>query len=502
MISPILPIARNAFIESIRQPVFFVILLVSALLQVLNTWISGFTMGKNKVPGEVTGDDKMMLDVSLATVFVCGIILAAFIATATISREIDNKTILTVVSKPINRTSVILGKYLGVAGAMLVAIGIMIAFLLLGIRHGVLTTAADTIDQPVMTFGLGAIALSMLIAGAGNYMYDWSFAQTFSLLLLPLIWIAYLLVLLINPDWELQRLSTDFKPQIMLSCLSLATALLVMTAVATAASTRLGQVMTIVVCAVVFLAGLLSNYMIGRNVYNNERFGQVALAFSESGLDPYDFRREQVLELAAERRGITTEEFTERNLDPRNFVSMREVLAMGPIDESAWREVMLREPGSKMDIVLLGPPREEIEVGDSIYYGAATNGVGMITPPFEPLAEEVTPEENAREAPALVISRVDDIVITIQQVGSEALPLSRPPLPRDSLFLQRTEIRPVPLVAWSLIPNLQSFWLVDAITQNQPIPPRHIGLVLSYGFLQIVGFLSIAVILFQNRDVG
>ena len=502
MIAPILPIARNAFIESVRQPVFFVMLLISALLQILNTWISGFTMGKNKVPGEVTGDDKMMLDVSLATVFVCGIILAAFIATATISREIENKTILTVVSKPINRTSVILGKYLGVAGAMLIATGIMIAFLLLGIRHGVLTTAAETIDQPVMTFGLGAIAISMLIAGAGNFMYDWSFAQTFTLLLFPLIWIAYLGVLLINHDWEFQRLSTDFKPQIMLACLSLSMALMVMTAVATAASTRLGQVMTIVVCAVVFLSGLLSNYIVGRDVYDNERFGQVALTLTPTGLDPFDYQRDKVLELAAERRGLTTDEFTDQGLNPRDYVTMREVLEMGDIDESGWREVMLREPGSSMEIVLLGPPREELEVGDSIYYGASPNGVGMVTPRFEPLAEGVVPAENAREAPALVISNIDDIVITVQQIGSEAVALSRPPLPRDSLFLRPTLVRPIPLIAWSLIPNLQSFWLVDAITQNQPIPPRHIGLVLSYGVFQIIGFLSIAVIMFQNRDVG
>ena len=39
----------------------------------------------------------------------------AFVATAELSREIENKTVLTVVSKPVGRTTVIMGKYLGVS---------------------------------------------------------------------------------------------------------------------------------------------------------------------------------------------------------------------------------------------------------------------------------------------------------------------------------------------------------------------------------------------------
>jgi hypothetical protein len=88
------------------------------------------------------------------------------------------------------------------------------------------------------------------------------------------------------------------------------------------------------------------------------------------------------------------------------------------------------------------------------------------------------------------------------QIGRDAVPLSRPPLPGDSLFRQRTITHPVPLAVWSIVPNMQSFWLLDAITQNQPIPLTHVLLVYAYGLCQIVVFLSLAVILFQGRDVG
>jgi hypothetical protein len=53
-----------------------------------------------------------------------------------------------------------------------------------------------------------------------------------------------------------------------------------------------------------------------------------------------------------------------------------------------------------------------------------------------------------------------------------------------------------------MIPNIQSFWLVDAITQNQPVPASHVALIAVYALAQIGVFLSLAVILFQTREVG
>jgi len=506
MITPILTIARNAFKESIRQPVFFIMLLLAAFIQLINTWIVGFTMGRNNVPGEVTGDNKMLLDVSMGGIFLLGIMLAAFIATAAISREIENKTVLTVVSKPIGRPSVILGKFLGIAGAMFVAIGIMIAFLLLGIRHGILTTAADDPNMPVILFSTIAIFGSILIGALGNYLYGWSFGQTAAMVMLPLIWIAYIALLFIDEDWTFMSPAENFKPQIMLASACLGMALFVMTALATAVSTRLGQVLTIAICAGVFVLGLLSNYWFGRGIYENQRIGQVAMTESSiPDTDLYDFYRTEVYALAAKRNHMTIEEFDKSGLDPRRYVQLHELLSMdrtGLEADNAWNEVMLRNPGSIMHITLLGPPTVDLKPGESFYYGSSPSGIGLITPKLEPFDPSITPGKNARDEPALVITKVDDMNLDIQQVGRKALPLSRPPFPGDSIFLHPTQIHAGPLIIWSMVPNMQAFWLLDAVTQNQPIPGSHVVLVFFYGLCQIVVFLSLAVILFQGRDVG
>ena len=61
---------------------------------------------------------------------------AAFIATAALSREIERKTVLTVVSKPVPRPAVVIGKYLGASGALLTATVPMVIFLHIALRHG------------------------------------------------------------------------------------------------------------------------------------------------------------------------------------------------------------------------------------------------------------------------------------------------------------------------------------------------------------------------------
>jgi len=456
MISPITTIARNTLIESVRQPVFLVIVLVAALLQVLNTWITGFSMGYRRVPGEVTGDDKLLLDVGLSTVFVCGMLLAAFIATSAISREIENKTILTVVSKPIGRTSVILGKYLGISGALSIAVYLMLLGLLLGIRHGVLSTAADDPDQPVIIFSMIAVFGSLFIAAVTNFMYGWQFGQTTVVALVPLLTLAFLGVLLIDEDWKVQAITTDLKPQIMLAGAGMAIALMVLAAVATAASTRLGQVMTITVCAGVFVLGLLSNHFVGRYAYLNTPIGEVDRAEADSLLSD-------------------------------SFATMG----------SVYRITVPREYTA------------ELEVGDVLYYGPAPNGVGMSVPHYSPDFDASTMNLEDTRWPAgtpgaVVITAIDpgNLLLTLKNVGNPPVAVREAPQPGNFLFTQPTVVNPWARVVWGVVPNMQVFWLIDAVSQARDIPPSHIGLVALYGLSQVVGMLAIAVLLFQTRDVG
>lgn len=454
MILQPLTIARNTFVESLRQPVLLFMILISGLLQVFNTWNTGFAMGQDE-SAEVTGDTKLMFDLGLATVFVCGMLLAGFIATAALSREIENKTVLMVVSKPVSRAVLILGKFIGVSGAILIASVTMIMFLLMAIRHGVMSTASDELDMPVLVFSLSALALAGGVGAWGNFFYGWSFTQTTVILLLPLSIIAYLLVLLFGKEWHMQPLAADFKPQVTLACACLLLAILVLTSVAVAASTRLSQVMTIVVCVGVFLAALLSNFFIGRHVFLNR-----AVAIVESS----------------------------RTLDNE-------------------RPTFL-QVGDTFEVKLEQAPSVPVKPGEPFYFSPSPNGFPMLVKPFDAAAVNAD-DPNTLFGPAsphgVVVTRSQGSTLTIRHIGPQGSHdegVERVPERGDYVFLKPTKTNPVALAAWGAVPNLHFFWLLDAVTQTRAVPVSYVILACVYAGAQIVAFLSLAVILFQRRDVG
>lgn len=448
MLTQTLSIARNTFVEALRQPVFFVLVMLSGVIQLFNVWGSNFSMGMQE-SSEVQGDDKIMLDVGMGTIFVLGTLLAAFIATAVVSREIENKTVLTVVSKPVPRWVMILGKYAGIAGAILVAVLTMLLFLYFSIRHGVMSTASDSLDQPVLVFSLSAVFLSILIAGWCNFFYGWNFPQTSVVLLLPLLLVGYLLVLALSKDWKWQPLTKDFKPQITLACACLVMAIMVLTAAATAASTRLGQVMTIVVCAGLFVATLLTDHFLGRYAFRNQTIAQIKTA--------------------------------------------------APADPA---RTTFRQPGDTMTVELVGPPRAPIAPGSAFYYGPNPGGFALVVPAFGPVTPDRLKESGLQGDPAVLVTQVSNLKLTVRNVGERAVEVERPPEAGDYVFNRPTAMNLPVLAVWAAIPNMHHYWLLDAITQNQRIPPAHVVKVGGYAVAQIAGLLSIAVLLFQKRDVG
>lgn len=451
MLSQLLTITRNTFVESIRQPIFIILILAAGLGQIINVLLSAYSMGYTEDALEVSGDDKLLLDMGLATVLGIATLLAAFIATSVLSREIENKTALTVISKPVGRPLFITGKFLGASGAVLMAATIMLVFFLFAIRHEVMSTARDTIDGPVIVFTSLALLVSLGMASWTNYFYGWVFPSTASVILLPAILVAYLVTLSLNKEWVFVGPQEAFKPQILMAAICIGMALLVLNAVAIAASTRLGQVMTIVVCAGVFMGGLLSNHLLGRFAFQNSHIATI-----RSVQEPFP---------------------------PNN----------------------LNRAGDTYEISLEDPSQSIIPVGTQIYFGPNPAGVALAVPPQGEFLGDPTRDVEVRnpDAPsALVIRSVDASTQTYTLVNVNNHPVARPPRAGDFIFLQPTRHNAIAFVAWSVVPNLQVFWLSDAITQGHPIPPRYLLLTGAYTGVQVLGLLSLAILLFQRRDVG
>lgn len=257
MLQRIYAVAANTLLETIRQPIYGVILLATMILLVLNVSLAAFTL---------SDDDKLLLDLGLSTLLLSGLFLAAFSAAGVLSREIENKTVLTVISKPISRPAFLMGKFLGLTGALTVQFYVSTLVFVLAVRHGVLQNTSDPWDAPVLVFGAGAALLALVIAGFCNYFYGSSFPTMVVGLLAGLLSIAVLLVGKFGKEWEVIPFASEFVGgQVLIAAYLVLLMVVVTTAVALAAATRCGQLATLVICAVVLAVGIVSDYALGRH---------------------------------------------------------------------------------------------------------------------------------------------------------------------------------------------------------------------------------------------
>ncbi|MDP7162743.1 MAG: ABC transporter permease subunit, partial [Phycisphaerae bacterium] len=164
-------ICRTTFLQTIRQPIYGVLILVTFALMVGNLPLSGWTVGSDYH----TTDQKMLENVGLSTLLVTGLLIAAFSAAGAIGREIEDKTTLTVISKPVGRAAFVLGKFVGLAAAVILAYYLCSLVFLLTVRHKVTPSAADQLDWPVIVLGASAFVLAILVAAVGNLVFAWTF---------------------------------------------------------------------------------------------------------------------------------------------------------------------------------------------------------------------------------------------------------------------------------------------------------------------------------------
>ncbi len=257
-------ITRNTFFETIRQPIFGILMWATVVwIAVFGPTLSAFTL-------EAGGDTKMLIDNCLATLLLFGLLTSVFSASNVVTREIESHTVLTVISKPVGRPTFFVGKYLGVAAAMFVAYYFLSIVFVMAVRHGVMERASDKYDQPVLVLGSAALVISLVAAGFCNYVYGWNFSTTLTAWIVPLATVALVVTLFFDKQWNPQSPTTYFgykesiNPMgVYFAILLVFLAVMVLTAFAVAFATRFSQVVTLVLCSGVFLLGLLSDYYFG-----------------------------------------------------------------------------------------------------------------------------------------------------------------------------------------------------------------------------------------------
>ena len=134
-------IAANGFREVIRDRILYFIGFFALLMVVALRILPEISVGAG---------NKILIDLSLGAIGLLGAIVAIFVGTGLINKEIEKRTVLVLIPKPITRAELMIGKHLGLSAVLAVLVAVMgvIGFGLLSLNG---------IDYP-----LGAIALSLV----------------------------------------------------------------------------------------------------------------------------------------------------------------------------------------------------------------------------------------------------------------------------------------------------------------------------------------------------
>jgi hypothetical protein len=134
-------ISSNVFREVIRDRVLYLIgffaLAMAACIGLLPKVAAGT-------------EHKLMLDVGLATMNLLGVVIAVFVGTTLVNKELEKRTVYVMMAKPISRIEFILGKHLGLSAVLAVLVTAMTSLFL-----------AALINQQV-AFSLPSILLTAL----------------------------------------------------------------------------------------------------------------------------------------------------------------------------------------------------------------------------------------------------------------------------------------------------------------------------------------------------
>jgi ABC-type transport system involved in multi-copper enzyme maturation permease subunit len=245
-------VALAAFQEGVRQPLFWMLTILASLVMVVSIVIPYFTFGE---------DLKMVKEICYAFTMLVPVAFGIFAACISVSEEIEGRTAVTLLSKPISRRQFLMGKFFGIMLAslfMTALMGWMLIWVILG--KTLYDAGLPGIEMPVdpawvtawVENTMGRSSSGDLLRGIGLWIGD-------TLTALPGLTIGFCQVL-------------------------------VLIAVAVAVATRLPMLVNIPFCILVFFLGHLTPIMseVSRGKFKLVEFVSELFGTILPGLDLFD----------------------------------------------------------------------------------------------------------------------------------------------------------------------------------------------------------------------
>ena len=463
MFTSLFQIAKNTFRESLREPIYLLITLVTLCLIGLFPIFSLFVF---------SAQEKLVIDSAMATTMVFGWGLAILISSYAISREIDNGTALLLLSKPVQRPVFIIAKMLGILAANSIFCLLCSLATLISLR---IASDQFRLDFWVMGVYFGSIALAFIIAAIYNYITRASFPMAAVLAMTVLLPLVAVFAHFLPYNGERIGLSGPLVPALLLIVFSV----WAMGSLATALSTRFNLVSNLLLCSVLFILGLMSDYLIGRN--SLEKWEDVPSVKSKAALwiSSYTFAP---TELADVGRWEKPEKIDQGEVfivwsSKSNPRILPENLGKNPAaiwnDSDDWKN-KLTDLSDKP--VVMGTYNPETQNWEQKTIASERNLVPSTAKGMD-------------AAFTSYIFRHSDNPPRTPAGGSYLYPY-----PKKGSWLATA--------VYAAIPNWQLFWMADALSNKLTVPTSYVLYGAAYSIVMNIMLMLLAIILFWEREVG
>ncbi|MGB3655725.1 MAG: ABC transporter permease [Rivularia sp. (in: cyanobacteria)] len=191
-VNRIFAIANNGFREVVRDRILYIIGFYAVILAVAVSLLPQLAAAT---------EDKMFLDLGLAVMSVLSLIVAVFVGTGLINKEIEKRTILMLIAKPVSRNEFIVGKYLGLSAVLALLVAAMSVIYLIFLQLNNISYSATSII-------INAIFLILQLSLIGAVAITWG-VFTGSLLATALTFAVYLMGNITQDLLKLARISEN-----------------------------------------------------------------------------------------------------------------------------------------------------------------------------------------------------------------------------------------------------------------------------------------------------
>jgi ABC-type transport system involved in multi-copper enzyme maturation permease subunit len=146
-------IAVNTLREAVRDKLLYTLLFFAILLIGAGAILSALSYVES---------ERILQDIGFASIRLLSVAIAIFVGVSLIHREVERRTVYTILSKPLSRAEFLLGKYVGLLVTIWMQAAIMsVVFVIVSLGTGAPLTSGYAV-----AFGLVAIELAIIVAVA------------------------------------------------------------------------------------------------------------------------------------------------------------------------------------------------------------------------------------------------------------------------------------------------------------------------------------------------